>query len=84
MCTSLCLHTSVQGTTHDAIEDARTALLLYRKYQELVADGTFDNKLTEVYQWGQAYGWEPVTLDAQGRPVPPTAALTAAPIPALG
>ncbi|KAG1670196.1 hypothetical protein FOA52_014972 [Chlamydomonas sp. UWO 241] len=81
---SYLLGINIQGTTHDAIEDARTALLLYRKYQELVAAGTFDSKLTEVYQWGQAYGWEAVTLDAQGRPVPPTAALTAAPIPALG
>lgn len=28
-------------------------------------------KLEELYSWGARYGWEAVTLDADGRPVPP-------------
>ena len=66
------LSLSLQGTTHDAIEDARTALRLYEKYRQLVDAGTFSEKLTEMYSWGKQYGWEPVTLDKDGKPVVPS------------
>lgn len=38
---SYLLGIDIQGQSHDSIEDARTACLLYAKYQELVAAGTF-------------------------------------------
>jgi PAB-dependent poly(A)-specific ribonuclease subunit 2 len=64
------VRTTLQATTHDAIEDARTALSLYEKYKQLQADGSFDTKLAEMYNWGKQYGWEPVTHDKEGRPIP--------------
>ena len=65
-----------QGTTHDAIEDARTALLLYERYKLLVREGTFDEKLAELYRWGNQHGWEPVVMDKDGKPmVAPTGGL---------
>jgi PAB-dependent poly(A)-specific ribonuclease subunit 2 len=62
-------HMAMQGTTHDAIEDARTALMLYEKYKQLVRDGSFDEKLAEMYRWGSQHGWETVTLGQDGAPV---------------
>ena len=40
---------SAQGTIHDSVEDARTALLLYRKYQQMQADGTFVATMVDAY-----------------------------------
>eukprot|EP00658_Telonema_sp_P-2_P013736 TRINITY_DN15208_c0_g1_i5.p1 TRINITY_DN15208_c0_g1~~TRINITY_DN15208_c0_g1_i5.p1 ORF type:complete len:456 (+),score=108.79 TRINITY_DN15208_c0_g1_i5:340-1707(+) len=39
---------SVQEGEHDSIEDARTALRLYRKYQELTASGEFEDAINSV------------------------------------
>ena len=71
---SYLLGINIQGSTHDAIEDARTALLLYDKYKQLVRDGTFDEKLSEMYRWGNQYGWEPVVMGSDGKPKPPVRA----------
>lgn len=43
----------IQGVTHDSIEDARAALLLYQKYQEHESEGTFDELLEEIYREGK-------------------------------
>lgn len=43
----------IQGVTHDSIEDARAALLLYQKYQEHESEGTFDDLLEEIYREGK-------------------------------
>ena len=47
----------IQQGSHDSIEDARTALRLYAKYQELQRDGTFRDVLLDLYRHGKAYGW---------------------------
>ena len=47
----------IQQGSHDSIEDARTALRLYAKYQELQQDGTFRDVLLDLYRHGKAYGW---------------------------
>lgn len=51
----------IQSKTHDSIEDARVAVLLYNKYKELKAkgDSVFVEKLLDAYRMGKLYGWEP-------------------------
>jgi hypothetical protein len=40
---------------HDSIEDARSALKLYKAFQEFEAKGIFDRKLEELYKEGRKY-----------------------------
>ena len=44
--------------THDSIEDARTALALYRKYLELEASGLVDETINRLYDIGFETNWE--------------------------
>jgi len=44
--------------THDSIEDARTALVLYQKYLELQAEGVFEQALEDMYDVGRDLNWE--------------------------
>jgi len=48
----------IQSELHDSIEDARTALQLYRKYQELDAAGAVQSALMELYDTGRSMGWK--------------------------
>lgn len=43
----------IQMDTHDSIEDARSALRLYKAYQEFEEQGIFDQKLEEIYKEGK-------------------------------
>jgi PAB-dependent poly(A)-specific ribonuclease subunit 2 len=52
------LNVIVQKESHDSCEDARTALLLYRKYQELEAQGKVEEVLHKVYDTGRSYNWK--------------------------
>jgi hypothetical protein len=47
------LHESIQEEEHDSIEDAKSALLLYKKYNEFEEQGIFDEKLSEIYSEGR-------------------------------
>lgn len=49
------LHEHIQTDTHDSIEDARSALNLYKAYNELEKKGLFDQKLEELYAEGRLY-----------------------------
>ena len=49
----------MQISTHDSIEDARTALLLYHKYLELKQAGTLQETLKDIYEKGNALGFRP-------------------------
>ncbi len=49
---------SIQADVHDSIEDARTALLLYRKYRELQAEGRFHQVLEAIYDHGAQVSWQ--------------------------
>jgi PAB-dependent poly(A)-specific ribonuclease subunit 2 len=49
----------IQTDNHNSIEDAQTALLLYKKYLEIKADGTFEKVLEEVYAHGAIHNFRP-------------------------
>uniref|UniRef100_A0A0W0F3U7 PAN2-PAN3 deadenylation complex catalytic subunit PAN2 n=1 Tax=Moniliophthora roreri TaxID=221103 RepID=A0A0W0F3U7_MONRR len=53
---------NIQTDTHDSIEDARSALKLYKTYQEFEEQGIFDQKLEEVYKEGRQYNFKPPPL----------------------
>lgn len=53
------LGTAIQGGVHDSVEDALAALNLYKKYQEMSKEGSFESTLSEMYIWGEVHGWEP-------------------------
>ncbi|KAH9484202.1 PAN2-PAN3 deadenylation complex catalytic subunit PAN2 [Psilocybe cubensis] len=45
----------IQTDNHDSIEDARSALQLYKAYEEFEEQGIFDQKLEEIYREGRQY-----------------------------
>lgn len=49
--------------THDSIEDARTALKLYRKYLEYEDAGILDTMLQEIYRVGREMNFKPPRRD---------------------
>ena len=54
---SYLLKEDIQQETHDSIEDARTAVRLYRKYLEMRAAGNFEGQLLEIYRFGKQHGF---------------------------
>lgn len=49
------LHEHIQTDAHDSVEDARSALKLYKAYNSFREAGTFDEKLDELYAEGRLY-----------------------------
>lgn len=43
---------------HDSIEDAKTALALYRAYLKEKAQGTLNATLTDLYEYGHMNHWK--------------------------
>ncbi|KAF9380588.1 poly(A)-specific ribonuclease [Podila verticillata] len=54
------LHQDIQSETHNSIEDARTALALYKKYLELTEQGIFQEVLEDIYNEGRKNNWKPI------------------------
>jgi len=52
----------IQTDTHDSIEDARSALNLYKAYTTFEEQGVFDQKLEEIYKEGKQYQFKPPPL----------------------
>eukprot|EP00308_Calcidiscus_leptoporus_P011172 CAMPEP_0119365000 /NCGR_PEP_ID=MMETSP1334-20130426/11919_1 /TAXON_ID=127549 /ORGANISM="Calcidiscus leptoporus, Strain RCC1130" /LENGTH=74 /DNA_ID=CAMNT_0007380849 /DNA_START=24 /DNA_END=248 /DNA_ORIENTATION=- len=55
------LHTHMSNRlqdTHDSIEDARTALALYQKYEELCAQDALETAIVQLYDIGRETNWE--------------------------
>lgn len=47
------LHQDIQSSgSHDSVEDARTALQLYEKYNQLEAQGDWESTLEDIYREG--------------------------------
>ncbi|XP_057379183.1 PAN2-PAN3 deadenylation complex catalytic subunit PAN2-like isoform X3 [Daphnia carinata] len=61
------LDLKIQSVTHDSVEDARTALRLYRRYQELKAKGDdfLHESLQELYSVGRRLQWMVPGLDEE-------------------
>ena len=51
--------TDFQEQTHDSIEDARVALLIYKRYVELRREGKLEETVLEMYRKGKEVGWDP-------------------------
>jgi hypothetical protein len=49
------LQENIQTDTHDSVEDARSAFMLYKAYQEFEKQGIFDEKLDELYREGRKH-----------------------------
>ncbi|KXX75827.1 PAB-dependent poly(A)-specific ribonuclease subunit PAN2 [Madurella mycetomatis] len=60
------LKEDIQLETHDSIEDARTALKLYRKYLEFEDAGILEAMLEDIYKTGRATNFKPQRKDDQG------------------
>ncbi|KAF1813417.1 cysteine proteinase [Eremomyces bilateralis CBS 781.70] len=54
----LLLKEDIQTGMHDSVEDSLTALNLWKKYQEYVEAGTWENRLEWIYQRGRELGWK--------------------------
>ncbi|KAI0293442.1 PAB-dependent poly-A-specific ribonuclease subunit PAN2 [Russula brevipes] len=70
------LHENIQTDTHDSIEDARSALMLYKAYQDFEERKMFDEKLDELYREGRKHNWKPpvsLRTDAASPAAPPPA-----------
>ncbi|KAI8987727.1 ubiquitin carboxyl-terminal hydrolase-domain-containing protein [Mycotypha africana] len=61
------LNQDIQSETHDSIEDARTALVLYKKYLEFKNNGTFGQVLEDVYEAGHKANWLKGTKESLSR-----------------
>ena len=53
------LKEEIQTGNHDSIEDARTALRLWRKYQDFEAAGIVEQMIDEVYRYGRKHQYIP-------------------------
>ncbi|TCD70609.1 poly(A)-specific ribonuclease [Steccherinum ochraceum] len=56
------LKENIQTDTHDSIEDALSALRLFKAYQQFESEGVFDLKLEELYREGRSVNFKPPLL----------------------
>ena len=59
------LKEDIQLETHDSIEDARTALKLYRKFLEFQDAGILETMLQDIYRTGRDVQFKPPRRDGQ-------------------
>lgn len=57
------LKEDIQLETHDSIEDSRTALKLYKKYQEFQDAGILETMLQDIYRAGRDVNFKPPRKD---------------------
>lgn len=59
------LREDIQMETHDSVEDAQTALKLYKKYLEFEDAGIFQTMLQDIYRAGRDVNFKPPRRDGQ-------------------
>ena len=57
----------IQRFRHDSVEDARTALALYKKYLEIKEKGNFEKVMEDIYEEGKAYNFRPPSAAKETR-----------------
>ncbi|KAK3316323.1 ubiquitin carboxyl-terminal hydrolase-domain-containing protein [Apodospora peruviana] len=81
---SYLLKENIQLETHDSIEDAKTALKLYRKYLEFTDAGVMEEYLDDIYRYGRLTNFQAprardsVVLRTDTPPIPSIAPIDAA------
>ncbi|RUS31626.1 ubiquitin carboxyl-terminal hydrolase-domain-containing protein [Jimgerdemannia flammicorona] len=78
------LNEDIQKDTHDSVEDARTALAIYKKYLQYREEGRFGQVLEEVYEAGRKANWLKSAKDASGVVRAGTPTLTKTPALGIG